>query len=681
MPRLRRVITRHLLAASLLAGFAAAAHAARFTYHGELMEGDAPADGRYDLRLRALAAPGAKQALGEATELPGVEVIEGRFALQLDLPENPLGETFVEVAIRKADGGGDYEVLGTPQAVSKANTGCWALDGNTGLPSNSFLGIADAASNAPLELRVRNARVAEFLPQGTPASFGDAPGVRFGSSANQANGPGTTVGGGGSTRNQNGVVCPECLNVANAAFATVAGGGGNIANGSYAVIGGGRANATSTGYGVVAGGEGNASGSHASVLGGIGNDATGAFSTISGGGGNDATALYSAVGGGSGSQATGTYTWVGGGLTNRASGTSAVVPGGRGNCAGGDYSWAGGFNAVTRHGNDPEDTACAGTRPTSGDSDGDEGSFVWADAQISDFVSTGPNQFLVRAGGGFGINAKPRTIGTELTIGSSEANDQATIVALTRGPNANGTLALGASGLVLLEADDGDVLLRGETGVGINTAAMGAAADLRSSELVIEPIVAGDNADLSLFTSTNRGHGLVSEPGASGNPGNFYITEIDARTGTPAFFPKLRIGSDGVTYVQGGAVGNLSDARLKKDIAAIPRPLDTLLALQGHTFAYVDPAATMNPPGTRIGFVAQEVRGVLPMWISEDEKGRLSVVPSGFEALSVEAIRELRAEKDRELHAALEAIDALQRRVAELERRLLEGTTSTLLPR
>lgn len=37
---------------------------------------------------------------------------------------------------------------------------------------------------------------------------------------------------------------------------------------------------------------------------------------------------------------------------------------------------------------------------SSGDSDGDNGTFVWADSQAADLVSTGPNQYLVRAGGG-----------------------------------------------------------------------------------------------------------------------------------------------------------------------------------------------------------------------------------------------------------------------------------------
>ncbi|MBK9656517.1 MAG: hypothetical protein IPO66_14065 [Rhodanobacteraceae bacterium] len=38
--------------------------------------------------------------------------------------------------------------------------------------------------------------------------------------------------------------------------------------------------------------------------------------------------------------------------------------------------------------------------PVSGDANGDEGTFAWADATMPNFASTGANQFLVRASGG-----------------------------------------------------------------------------------------------------------------------------------------------------------------------------------------------------------------------------------------------------------------------------------------
>jgi hypothetical protein len=70
---------------------------------------------------------------------------------------------------------------------------------------------------------------------------------------------------------------------------------------------------------------------------------------------------------------------VGGGDTNTASGWRSTVPGGVGNLAQGAHSLAAGRRAKAYH----------------------DGSFVWADAIDVDFASTGDNQFVARATGGF----------------------------------------------------------------------------------------------------------------------------------------------------------------------------------------------------------------------------------------------------------------------------------------
>ncbi|HBC47280.1 MAG TPA: hypothetical protein DCZ43_09560 [candidate division Zixibacteria bacterium] len=108
---------------------------------------------------------------------------------------------------------------------------------------------------------------------------------------------------------------------------------------------------------------------------GEGNIASGAYSTV--GGGLDNTA-------GSNGRLTGAgdYSVVSGGRDNRAGGDYSAVPGGRYNAADGDYSLAAGRRANASH----------------------DGSFVWADGQDVVFGSTGPNQFLIRASGGVGIN-------------------------------------------------------------------------------------------------------------------------------------------------------------------------------------------------------------------------------------------------------------------------------------
>lgn len=87
--------TRRLLVFALAAALALplSAQAAKYTYHGDLMDGDAPAEGTYDLRVRAFAQPGSSKALAKPTELPRVKLNEGRFSVELELPEDADGTT------------------------------------------------------------------------------------------------------------------------------------------------------------------------------------------------------------------------------------------------------------------------------------------------------------------------------------------------------------------------------------------------------------------------------------------------------------------------------------------------------------------------------------------------------------------------------------------------------------
>jgi hypothetical protein len=189
----------------------------------------------------------------------------------------------------------------------------------------------------------------------------------------------------------------------------IAGCGENwVTNGVFgATIGGGgfpsysQMNRVTDHFGTVAGGLGNQAGDAdadpngvwgATVGGGYWNQAKGSFATIAGGIIGVASGAASAIGGGHANSAYGEASCVAGGYTNVASGFRSMVPGGSDNQAGGDHSFAAGFRAEAR---DPNQ---------SGDADGDQGTFVWADYTLAAFTSTGPNQFLVRASGGVGIN-------------------------------------------------------------------------------------------------------------------------------------------------------------------------------------------------------------------------------------------------------------------------------------
>jgi hypothetical protein len=115
----------------------------------------------------------------------------------------------------------------------------------------------------------------------------------------------------------------------------------------------------------------------------------------------------------------------------------------------------------------------------------------------------------------------------------------------------------------------------------------------------------------------------------------------------------------------GGSWAVFSDARLKHNIEHLQTGmLDKLLSLNGYTFEY-DPEAIENRlalPGRQTGLLAQEVQQVFPDWVEADDEGYLFVSERGLTAILVEAIRELRVEKDTEIESLktrLEALEAL----------------------
>jgi hypothetical protein len=117
----------------------------------------------------------------------------------------------------------------------------------------------------------------------------------------------------------------------------------------------------------------------------------------------------------------------------------------------------------------------------------------------------------------------------------------------------------------------------------------------------------------------------------------------------------------------GGSWSSSSDARLKKNVHALEGTLDRLLSLRGVTFEYIDPEAIHELRGTQIGMIAQEVEQVFPGWVEDGRQGWKTVTYRGFEALTVEALRDLRAEKDAEI-ADLRAENAdLRRRLEAIE--------------
>ncbi len=115
----------------------------------------------------------------------------------------------------------------------------------------------------------------------------------------------------------------------------------------------------------------------------------------------------------------------------------------------------------------------------------------------------------------------------------------------------------------------------------------------------------------------------------------------------------------------GGSWASSSDLRLKTDIRPVAGSLDRLLQLRSVHFRFKDQAK--YSPGPQTGFIAQEMEQVFPEWVSTGPDGMKAIGFSGFESHAVQALRELRAEKDAQLAQRDAAIAALEQRIRDLE--------------
>ena len=106
-----------------------------------------------------------------------------------------------------------------------------------------------------------------------------------------------------------------------------------------------------------------------------------------------------------------------------------------------------------------------------------------------------------------------------------------------------------------------------------------------------------------------------------------------------------------------------SDARLKAEVAPLGRrALDDLLQIEAATYQWKD----SPEQGTQIGLIAQQVESVVPEVVATSSDGRQKGLScTGLNAITIQAIQELKEQKDAEI-AALRA--EMEFRLARLER-------------
>jgi hypothetical protein len=142
--------------------------------------------------------------------------------------------------------------------------------------------------------------------------------------------------------------------------------------------------------------------------------------------------------------------------------------------------------------------------------------------------------------------------------------------------------------------------------------------------------------------------------------------------GTPA----LWLNVDSAFKPGSGHWSIWSDRRLKGNIQPLQGALDRVLGLRGVTFEWRNPLTQGGHFGPQIGLIADEVAPVFPDWVGTGPDGYQTLTVSGFEALTAEALRDLRAEKDTQIEELRCENAELRTRLEQLES-LLPGLAAT----
>ncbi|HUN80489.1 MAG TPA: tail fiber domain-containing protein [Phycisphaerae bacterium] len=165
----------------------------------------------------------------------------------------------------------------------------------------------------------------------------------------------------------------------------------------------------------------------------------------------------------------------------------------------------------------------------------------------------------------------------------------------------------------------------------------------------------------------------LSTPFASTGANQFLIQArggVGINTNAPGTFA---LAVNGTAANSTGSWSVFSDARLKRDITAMKTgTLDRLLSLHGVEYEYTPQAVCERNllPGRTVGFLAQEVEQVFPEWVGKDDQGYRYVTERGTTALVVEALRDLRLEKDSQLKQKDKQIAELTSRLEKIEKAL-----------
>lgn len=455
----------------------------------------------------------------------------------------------------------------------------WSRTGNAGTDSTlNFIGTTDAQAFEIRSGNVRSLRVqpsAALAPNNQPVAITVIAGSQQNAIATSARG--ATISGGGAVTGAD----PDEPDA-----------GPNRIFQRYGTIGGGAGNTIFS------------AGPFATISGGLGNAAAQDYTTIGGGRNNRASEDFAAVLGGDENYSTGFSSAVLGGRRNSAAGSFSVVPGGQDNCAGGSHSMAAGQGAKIRlpgvAGNFIVGPGCVDAPEFPGSANGDSNTFVWSSGPSSNpFISTGRNQFLIRATGGMGVgtNAPAAQLHVNSLAGSDALLVQSDGTTLARFAPEGTTLGSGSvrASLTIRGPD--------QEPFGPEIHLIGSSSDQVNSGRIrfVEGTAQTNNRGGYIqYNGLSRLLHLGVHDTSDNNPDNdvnaITIRRSNARVGIgrAATGNAFEVEGAASKSVAGGWVAN-SDARIKTDVRPIDGALEQLMAVRPVSYRYTEPYLERHP--------------------------------------------------------------------------------------
>jgi len=640
-----------------------------FTYQGSLNDSGSPANGtNYGMVFYLYDAPAAGNVLGNLG-IVSVSVSNGLFTVPLDFGTNfPGADRWLEITVQKNGGGFTtlaprQKLTPTPYAITAGN-----LSGS--LPATQLTGTIPAASIAgPYSSAVTlnnpaNSFTGTFTGNGAGLTNLPTSGTAWQLTGNT----GTTAGPNflGTTDNQplelhvgglRALRLEPTVNDANHS---------NIVN----VLGGSPANFVAPGtYGATISGGGAATYHGLTMTNSVAAD----FGSIGGGIGNaiQNNSIRSTIGGGQFNtiQANAAASIIGGGYSNtiQTNAIGSFIGGGQNNTirtnASGSTIGGGQLNAIWAY-------------ASSSTIGGGAGNTIQG---TNDFQSA-----LSTIGGG-GNNTIQTSAENSVIGGGSYNTIKSGAGTSTIGGGNYNTIQGGAAGSAIgggirntIQANGGWSTING----GISNLTTGSYATVPGGD----QNVAGTNSFAAghRAKATNTGTFVWADStdvDFASTADNQFLIRASGGVGIGANNPDAALTVNGDADKPGGGSWSVfSDARLKKNIEPLTGALNRLMELRAVTFEYKDPQSIHELPGVQIGMIAQEVEKIFPDWVDTAPNGMKRLSIHGFEALTVESLRELRAEKDAKISALEKSNAEMQQRLAVLEKTVARLAAQSSVP-